>query len=136
MSGVNNNSLYDSFVKSERSAGKLKEERSRSLEEDGSGCLRTRSSLVSRSGNMGSPSRSASRSGSPGGGRSDNRYYLILLTFLELSCCIQSVGLVLVSRRPSQRVAPQIQALGDTRARVEAGTCISLQLPQFFPSFQ
>merc|ERR1719341_377343 len=73
--GVNNNSLYDSLVENERRTGKVKEERSRSLEGDGSGCLRTRSSLVSRSrsGNMGSPSRSPSRSGTPGGGRSDNR---------------------------------------------------------------
>ena len=86
--GVNNNSLYDSFVENERRTRKVKEERSRSLEGDGSGCLRTRSSLVSRSrsGNMGSPSRSPSRSGTPGGGRSDNRCYLIDLTLFGAIC--------------------------------------------------
>ena len=86
--GVNNNSLYDSFVENERRTRKVKEERSKSLEGDRSGCLRTRSSLVSRSrsGNMGSPSRSPSRSGTPGGGRSDNRCYLIDLTLFGAIC--------------------------------------------------
>ena len=123
--GVNNNSLYDSFVEYERRAGKVKEERSRSLEGDGLGCLRTRSTQEPRSGNMGPPSRSPSRSGSPGGGGSDNRFYSIVLTFSELLCCIQSVGLVLVSRHPSQRVAPQIQARRDILGRIEAGNSSS-----------
>ena len=94
--GVNNNSLYDSFVENERRTGKVKYERSRSLEGDGSGCLRTNSSLVSRSrsGNMGSPSHSPSRSGSPGGGRSENRYYLIDLgAFVSHPICRSRSGI-------------------------------------------
>jgi len=78
--GVNNNSLYNSFVENstkERRSRKVKEEetreKSRSLKGGGSGRLkRGRSLVVSRSGNMGSPSRSPSRSGSPTGGRSDD----------------------------------------------------------------
>ena len=81
--GVNNNSLFSSFVENstkERRPRKVKEEetqnRSRSLKGYGSERLkRGRSLVVSRSGNMGSPSRSPSRSGSPAGGRSDNNRY-------------------------------------------------------------
>ena len=84
--GVNNNSLYDSFVenarvgnstKKERRAGEIKDERSRSLKRDGSSSgLKKRSrSLVVRSSKMGSPSRSPSHSKSPGGGRSDDNRF-------------------------------------------------------------
>ena len=134
--GVNNNSLYDSFVenstkKERRAAGKVKEERSRSLKRDGFGSLKK--SLGVRSRNMGSPSRSPSHSRSPGGGHSDDRFKELLeYELIDHIHDLQCADLVLGSLQPSQRVALQIQALSDTLARVGAGTNHLIYFSDFF----